>query len=125
MAFTQAPERHGSASAEAVDIDGFRGVLRACGVETALPANPRAENELVAANQCQSPPACDSREPIFLCCSAIDHYRTLKSIPFSQPEAASAYLPTYAVKSPRQRLAQPIIFYLREYLYHYVNTGQG
>ena len=78
MAFAQTTDRHDSASTEAVDIYGFGGVLRACGVETALPADPRAEHDLVAANERQSPTACDSGESLCLSGSAFGHYRTLK-----------------------------------------------
>ena len=59
MAFAQATDRHGSASAQAVDIDGFGGVMRTSGVEPALSADPWAENKLVAANERQSATAHD------------------------------------------------------------------
>ena len=59
MAFAQATNRKCSASAQAMDIDGFDGVMRTRGVEPALSADPWAENKLVAANERQSATAHD------------------------------------------------------------------
>ena len=56
---------------------------------------------------------------------AFSHYPTLKFVPVSQVEGASAYLPPNTVETLGQRAAKPIIVYLRKYLNHYVNTGQS